>query len=88
MSDEPDKTLTSSVPPPPEDELTRRLRLLQETSDMAVEYGKQANERLGGIERRLLRIERHVGLNGFLEVLPDTEPAPPTEPENARPSGG
>ena len=62
------------------------LEKLLATAELAVSYGKSANERLGRIEQRLLAIERHVGLNGTR--LADTEPAPATEPENERPSGG
>ena len=66
-----------------DEDLVKELRGIRAAVDMAVEYGKQANERLGWIELRLQRIERHVGLNGIREL--DTEPAPATEPENRRP---
>lgn len=54
--------------------------------ELAVEYGREANERLGVIERRLTVIEHHMKLNG--EQPTDTEPAPATQPENARPGEG
>lgn len=54
------------------------------TAELAVDYGRSANERLGRIEQRLALIEKHVGLNGNHT---DTEPSPVTEPENERPSG-
>lgn len=61
------------------------LKQIAANVELVVEYSKRANERLSAVEHRLSLIERHVGLNGR---LPDTEPAPATEPENASPGEG
>mgnify|MGYP001609533276 FL=1 len=82
-----DKTLPSSVRPAEPFSLEKALARLQATADLAVEYGQSANERLGRLEQRFARIERHLGLNGSGREG-DTEPAPATEPENARPGEG
>lgn len=60
------------------------IKNLQASLDLAVDYGRSANERLSRLEQRFARIERHLGLNG-VERGGDTEPAPPTQPENELP---
>ncbi|GMV18569.1 MAG: hypothetical protein AMXMBFR56_67930 [Polyangiaceae bacterium] len=79
----PDDTLPSSVRPVEPFSLEASIRRIEANSDLAVEYGREANERLGVIERRLEALERHVGMNGKRDR--DTVPAPVTEPENERP---
>lgn len=56
------------------------LQQLQATAELAVQYGREANERLGQIEKRLEAVESRLGL-GRRER--DTLPAPPTEPSVA-----
>lgn len=62
------------------------IKRIEANTELAVEYGKTANERLAAVEMRLAAVERQVGLNGKRER--DTLPAPATEPENTRPGEG
>lgn len=94
MTDEP-KTMPSSERPVRDEvleehthkfvrEVGELLRPVQASSDLAVAIGQSNGGRLAAIEQRLTLIERHIGLNGRAP-LADTEPAPPTQPENELP---
>lgn len=78
-----DRTLPSSDRVAEPFSVERTLKLIAANVELAVEYGREANERLGVIERRLEALERHVGMNGRRDR--DTVPAPSTQPENERP---